>query len=380
MNNKIYLDNAATTRVSGEVYEAMLPYFREQYYNPSAIYQVASANKDVIEVQKEIIAGTIGAKATEIYFTGSGSESDNWALIAVFEAYGHKGNHIITSKIEHPAILETCKYLEKRGARITYIDVDSEGQVDIASLQNAIDKDTILISIMHANNEIGSIQNIKEIGEIAQENDVFFHVDAVQTYGKLSINVDDYHIDMLSLSAHKINGPKGIGALYIRGGVKLLSFIHGGHQERGRRAGTENMPAIVGFGTAARIACEDIKEKQEKIRKNSEYFIEKMTNSIEGVYLNGDRNNRLANNVNLRFDGIDAQVMLISLDFSGILASSGSACATGSLDASHVLLAIGLNEMEAKSSIRFTLGEETTREEIDYVIEECKKIIERFKK
>lgn len=379
MKNKIYLDNAATTKVSDEVYEAMSLYFSERYYNPSSIYQLASSNKDVIEAQREIIAGTIGARSSEVYFTGSGTESDNWALIAVYEAYSQKGNHIITSRIEHPAVLESCKYLETRGARVSYIDVDSEGRLDINALKNAIDRDTILISVMHANNEVGSIQDIGRIGQMARENGVFFHVDAVQTYGKLRIDVDDYNIDMLSLSGHKIYGPKGIGALYIRSGVKLLSFIHGGHQERGRRAGTENMAGIVGFGTAARIICEDVEGRQEQIRSNSEYFIEKMVASIEGVHLNGGMSNRLANNVNLRFDGVDAQLMLISLDFAGILASGGSACATGSLDASHVLLAIGLSEVEAKSSIRFTLGEETTREELDYVVDECKKIVERLR-
>ena len=379
MKDNIYLDNAATTKLNHEVYNTMMPFFKEQYYNPSAIYQLASSNKDIIEMQREIIANTIGAKSGEVYFTGSGTESDNWAIISVFEAYAHKGNHIITSKIEHPAVIETCKYLEKRGARVTYIDVNNEGQLDINALKNAIDKDTILISVMHANNEIGSIQNIKEIGKIAKENGVFFHVDAVQTYGKLIIDVNDYNIDLLSISAHKINGPKGIGALYIRNGLKLLSFIHGGNQERGRRAGTENTPAIVGFGTASKIIFKNIEDKQNKIRNNSKYFIEKMISSIEGVHLNGDINNRLANNVNLRFNGIDAQLMLISLDFAGIFASSGSACATGSLDASHVLLAIGLTEQEAKSSIRFTLSEETTKEELDYVVDECKKIVEKLR-
>ena len=379
MKNNIYLDNAATTRVSREVYDAMMPYFMEQFYNPSSIYQVASSNKDMIEKQREIIANSIGAKTGEVYFTGSGTESDNWALISVFEAYAHKGNHIITSKIEHKAIIETCEYLKKRGARVTYIDVDNEGQVDIDALKESIDNDTILISIMHANNEIGAIQKIKEIGEIAKEKDIIFHVDAVQTYGKLPIDVRDSNIQMLSLSAHKIKGPKGVGALYIQNGVKVLSYIHGGHQERGRRAGTENMPGIVGFGTAAHIACQDMNSIQDNIQINRDYFIDKMTNSIEGVHLNGGINNRLANNVNLRFEGIDAQIMLISLDFAGILASSGSACETGALDASHVLLAIGLDEKETRSSIRFTLSEDTTKEELDYVVNECAKIVERLR-
>ncbi|MDO4453302.1 MAG: cysteine desulfurase NifS [Eubacteriales bacterium] len=379
MEKIIYLDNAATTKTAPEVVEAMIPYFSEHYGNPSSIYSIAAESKKGVEIGRKQIADVIGAKQEEIYFTAGGTEADNWALEAVAEAYKNKGNHIITSKIEHHAILHTCQYLEKHGIEVTYLDVDENGVVKLDELKKAIRPTTILISIMFANNEIGTIQPIKEIGAIAKEHGILFHTDAVQAFGQLPINVDELNIDMLSSSAHKINGPKGIGFLYIRKGVKIRSFIHGGAQERKRRAGTENVPGIVGYGVAAKRAAETMKERTEKERELRDYLIERVTREIPYTRLNGHRTDRLPNNANFSFQFIEGESLLIMLDGKGICGSSGSACTSGSLDPSHVLLAIGLPHEIAHGSLRLTLSEETTKEELDYVVEEVKKIVERLR-
>lgn len=375
MKKTIYLDNAATTKVAPEVVEAMLPYFTECYGNPSSIYSLGSEAKDKITRSREKIAQTIGAKTGEIYFTAGGSEADNWALKATAEAYGSKGKHIITSKIEHHAILHTCEYLEKMGYEITYLDVDENGIIDFKELKDAIRPDTILISIMFANNEIGTIQPIKEIGELAHEKGILFHTDAVQAYGQLPIHVDELHIDMMSASGHKLNGPKGIGFLYIRTGVKIRSFVHGGAQERARRAGTENVPGIVGLAAAATRAVTIMPQKTKTEKELRDYLIEQIETKIPYCRLNGDRTKRLPNNVNFSFEFIEGESLLIKLDMAGICASSGSACTSGSLDPSHVLLAIGLPHEKAHGSLRLTLSEENTREEMDYVVSVIKETV-----
>lgn len=379
MGKMIYLDNAATTRTAPEVVEAMLPYFTEHYGNPSSIYEIAGRSKEAVTKARETIAAVLGANTADIYFTAGGSESDNWALKAAFEAYAKKGKHIITTKIEHHAILHTCEYLESRGAEITYLDVDEHGIVKLEELEKAIRPDTILISVMYANNEIGTIQPIKEIGMIAKEHDILFHTDAVQAFGQVPINVEECHIDMLSSSAHKINGPKGIGFLYIRRGVKIRSFIHGGAQERKRRAGTENVPGIVGYGAAAKMAADTMEERTAKERELRDYLIDRILKEVPYCRLNGDPVKRLPNNVNISFRFIEGESLLIMLDMEGIAASSGSACTSGSLDPSHVLLAIGLPHETAHGSLRLTLGEDTTREDLDVTVEAIKKIVERLR-
>lgn len=379
MKTRIYLDNAATTKTSQEVVDAMLPYFTENYGNASSIYEVGQRSKEAITTAREKIAKVLGAKTEEIYFTAGGSEADNWALKAAFEAYSKKGNHIITTKIEHHAILHTCEYLEKKGAEITYLDVDENGLVNLDELQKAIRPETILISIMFANNEIGTIEPVKEIGMIAKEHGVLFHTDAVQAFGQVPIDVDEMNIDMLSSSAHKINGPKGIGFLYIRKGVKIRSFVHGGAQERKRRAGTENVPGIVGYGVAAKRAAETMEIRTAKERELRDYFIDRVLKEIPYVKLNGDPVKRLPNNINLSFRFVEGESLLIMLDMKGIAASSGSACTSGSLDPSHVLLAIGLPHEIAHGSLRLTLGEDTTKEDLDYTLEQLKEIIGKLR-
>lgn len=376
MSRLIYLDNAATTKTAPEVVEAMLPYFTEHYGNPSSIYGFAAANKEVITKQRETIANALGAKTNEIYFTAGGSESDNWALKATAEAYEKKGKHIITSKIEHHAILHTCEYLEKHGYEVTYLNVNENGIVDLEELKAAIRPDTILISVMFANNEIGTIQPIKEIGEIAHEHGILFHTDAVQAFGQVPINVDECHIDMLSASGHKLNGPKGIGFLYIRTGVKIRSFVHGGAQERKRRAGTENVPGIVGYGAAAERAVRTMKERTAKEIELRDYLINRLTTEIPYSRLNGDKVRRLPNNVNVSFQFIEGESMLLMLDQNGICGSSGSACTSGSLDPSHVLLAIGVPHEVAHGSLRLTLSDETTKEDLDFTVDKLKEIVQ----
>ena len=375
----IYLDNAATTKTAPEVVEAMLPYFTEMYGNPSSVYSFSQKSKEAITAGREKIAKTLGANPEEIYFTAGGSESDNWALKATAEAYKEKGNHIITTKIEHHAILHTGDWLEKHGFEVTYVDVDEFGKVKLDELEKAIRPTTILISVMFANNEIGTIQPIKEIGEIAKEHGILFHTDAVQAYGHVPINVDDLHIDMMSASGHKINGPKGIGFLYIRTGVKIRSFIHGGAQERKRRAGTENVPGIVGFGKAAEIAAANMEERIKYESELRDYLMDRVIAEIPYARINGRRENRLPNNANFSFQFIEGESMLIMLDDKGICGSSGSACTSGSLDPSHVLLAIGLPHEIAHGSLRLTLSEETTKEDIDYTVDNLKAIVARLR-
>lgn len=375
MNKLIYLDNAATTKTAPEVVEAMLPYFTEYYGNPSAIYSFASQNKEVLTVQRERIAEIIGAKSNEIYFTAGGSEADNWALKAAADAYRNKGKHIITTKIEHHAILHTAAYLEEKGFEVTYLDVDENGVVKLDELKKAIRPDTILISVMYANNEIGTIEPIREIGEIAKEHGILFHTDAVQAFGQIPINVDECSIDMLSASGHKLNGPNGIGFLYIRKGVKIRSFIHGGAQERKRRAGTENVPGIVGLGVAAKRAADSMETRTATEREMRDYLIQRVMDEIPYTKLNGHSTDRLPNNANFSFRFIEGESLLIRLDMAGICGSSGSACTSGSLDPSHVLLAIGLPHEIAHGSLRLTLNEEITKEEIDYVVEQLKIIV-----
>lgn len=375
MERLIYLDNAATTKTAPEVVEAMLPYFTERYGNPSSVYGFAAANKEVISQQRDVIAQVLGAKGNEIYFTAGGSEADNWALKATAEAYEGKGNHIITTKIEHHAILHTCEYLEKKGFEVTYLDVDEDGVVKLDELKAAIRPTTILISVMYANNEIGTIQPIREIGEIAHEHGILFHTDAVQAFGQVSIHVDECHIDMLSASGHKLNGPKGIGFLYIRTGVKIRSFVHGGGQERKRRAGTENVPGIVGLGAAVKRAADTMAERTGKETELRDYLINRVLDEIPHCRLNGHRTKRLPNNANFSFRFIEGESLLIKLDMKGICGSSGSACTSGSLDPSHVLLAIGLPHEIAHGSLRLTLNEEITKEDIDYVVDSLKEIV-----
>lgn len=379
MKKLIYLDNAATTKVKDEVYEAMEPYFREFYGNPSSMYRFAGEAKKKGEESRETIAEFLNAKPAEIYFTGGGSESDNWALKAVAFAKKDKGKHIITSKIEHHAILHTCEYLEKLGFEITYVNVDENGVVKLDELKAAIREDTILISVMYANNEIGTIQPIKEIGAIAHEHGIIFHTDAVQAYGHEHIDVDEQNIDILSASGHKINGPKGIGILYLRNTVKIGSFIHGGAQERGRRAGTHNAPGIVGFAKATELAKKNLDKRHKYESELRDYLIGRINNEVPYVRLNGHPTKRLSNNVNFSFRFIEGESLLILLDQKNIAVSSGSACTSGALDPSHVLLAIGLPHEIAHGSLRLTLSDETTKEEIDYVVEELKKIVEKLR-
>ena len=380
MSKCIYMDNAATTQVYPEVFDAMKPYFTEFYGNPSSIYSFAGNSKKAVEDARKTIADFLGARTEEIYFTGGGSESDNWALKATADAYANKGKHIITSKIEHHAILHTCEYLEKKGFEVTYLDVDENGFVNPADVEKAIRPDTILVSIMTANNEIGTIEPIAEIGKIAKDHGVLFHTDAVQAFGHIPMNVDEMNIDMLSASGHKINGPKGIGIMYIRKGVKIGSFVHGGAQERQRRAGTHNVPGIVGIGKAVELARDNMKERMEYETKLRDHLISRVMEEIPYAKLNGDKVKRLPNNVNVCFRFIEGESMLILLDQNGVCGSSGSACTSGSLDPSHVLLAIGLPHEIAHGSLRMTLSEEVSKEDLDYVVDNLKAIVENLRK
>lgn len=379
MRNYIYMDNAATTPTKKEVLAEMLPYFSEKYGNPSSIYSLGGQSKNAVEKAREQVATALGAKAKEIYFTSGGSEADNWAIKGIAFANRHKGNHIITSKIEHHAVLHTCEFLERQGFKITYLDVDEYGVVDIEQLKNSITDETILISIMFANNEIGTIQPIKEIGEIAEEKGIYFHTDAVQAIGNIKIDVNELNIDLLSLSAHKFHGPKGVGALYIRQGVKLDNLIEGGAQEKNRRAGTENVPGIVGLGKAIELAYENLDEHNEKLINLRERLIKGIFDNIDDVRLNGHPTNRLPGNTNFCFKYIEGESLLLSLDIEGVAGSSGSACTSGSLDPSHVLLAIGLPHEIAHGSLRLTLGDFNTEEEVDYVVEKLIPIVQRLR-
>ncbi len=381
MSKKIYLDNAATTRVKKEVIDEVNKYFQELYGNPSSqLYELGRKSKEAVENARKTVADFINADEKEIYFTGGGSEADNWALKGIAFANFNKGkNHIITTKIEHHAILHTCEYLEKFGVQTTYLNVDKYGMIDLDELKEAIRPETMLISIMFANNEIGTIQPIEQIGEIAKENGIVFHVDAVQALGSVKVDVKKQHIDLLSVSAHKLGGPKGVGALFIRKGVKIDNFVHGGGQERGRRAGTEGVQNIAGFGKAVELAERDFDKRIERLTALRNKFIEGIKSNIPEVVLNGHPTERLPNNVNFSYKYVEGESILLLLDMEGIAASSGSACTSGSLDPSHVLLATGLDHGTAHGSIRFTLSEEITEEDIDYTVEVMKNIIARLR-
>lgn len=379
MDKLIYLDNAATTVVKPEVVEAMKPYFDELYGNAASVYRFAGKASKAVSEARSIIASYLGAKDKEIYFTGGGSESDNWAIKATAYALRNKGKHIITSKIEHHAVLHTLEYLETLGYEVTYLDVDENGVLKLDDLEKAIREDTILITIMFANNEIGTIEPVKEIGEIAHKHGIIFHTDAVQAYGHVPINVDELNIDILSASAHKINGPKGIGIMYLRETVRIGSFIHGGGQERGKRAGTHNTPGIVGFGKATELAVNTMEKRATYESELRDYLICRVLSEISYTKLNGSRVDRLPNNANFSFRFIEGESLLIMLDQKGICGSSGSACTSGSLDPSHVLLAIGLPHEIAHGSLRLTLSEDTTKEDIDYVVDELKLIVGRLR-
>lgn len=379
MKNYIYMDNSATTPVKQEVLDEMLPYFVTNYGNPSSVYSLGNASKAAVEISREKIGKIINAKSSEIFFTAGGSEADNWALKGIAYANKDKGNHIITSKIEHQGVLHTCEYLEEQGFKITYLDVDEYGMIDLDQLKQSITDETILISIIYANNEIGTLQPIKEIGEIAKEKDIYFHTDGVQAVGNIRIDVDELNIDMLSMAAHKFYGPKGIGALYIRRGVKIDPLISGGGQERNRRAGTENVPGIVGMGKAIEMAYENLDRDNEKLIHLRDRLIRKVFEEIDHVKLNGHPTKRLPGNANISFEFIEGESLLLSLDMEKIAGSSGSACTSGTLDPSHVLLAIGLSHEIAHGSLRLSLGDFNTEDEVDYVVEKLVKIVERLR-
>lgn len=379
MNRRVYADHSATTAVRPEVLEAMLPYFTESYGNPSSIYDIGQKNKDAIEKARHQVATVFNALDSEIYFTGCGTESDNWAIKGNAEAYANKGKHIITSAVEHHAVLHTCEYLAKHGYRITYLPVDSEGRVLPETLEAAIDDETILVSIMMANNEIGTVNPIAELGQICANHNVLFHVDAVQAAGTLKIDVKAMHIDMLSISAHKFYGPKGTGALYVRKGIRLPSFIHGGAQEKMRRAGTENVPGIVGMGKALELAEAEREANYARLVQMRDRLIAGIEEKIPYCRLNGARVDRLPGHVNFSFRFIEGESMLMLLNAAGICGSSGSACTSGSLDPSHVLLAIGLPHEIAHGSLRLTLGRENTMEDVDYILEKLPPIVERLR-
>ncbi len=379
MSRLVYLDHSATTPVKKEVLDAMLPYFTDSFGNASSVHQFGRPNKVKITEARDVIAKTMGAKSEEIYFTAGGTESDNWAIKSVAEAYAAKGNHIITTKIEHHAILHTCEYLEKHGYTVTYLDVDSNGLISLDALKAAITDKTILISVMFINNEIGTEQPIAEIGKIAREKGIIFHTDAVQAYGNVAIDVNAMNIDLLSLSAHKIYGPKGIGLLYARQGIRLPSFIHGGAQERKRRAGTENVPGIIGFAKAAEIAHNNLDAHILHLKTLRDKLSSRILTEIPHTQLNGDAVHRHPGNVNISFEFIEGEALLLSLDMVGIAGSSGSACTSGSLDPSHVLMAIGLKHEVAHGSLRLTIGDATTEDDIDYTVDHLKVIVDRLR-
>ncbi len=374
-----YFDNAATTRTDDEVLKEMLPYFSENYGNPSSIYKLGRTNRRAVEIAREQVAKAINADPNEIYFTAGGSESDNTAIRGIAYAYKQKGNHIITSKIEHPAVLETCKQLEKEGFEVSYIGVDENGIINLEELKSEIKKTTTLISVMFANNEIGTIEPIAEIGKIAKEHNIVFHTDAVQAVGSVKIDVKEMNIDSLSLSGHKLYGPKGIGALYVKKGVRFQKFVNGGHQERNKRAGTENVPGIVGLGKAIELAYQDLDEHNKKIKELRDYYMAEVQKRIPYIKINGDMEKRLPGNSNISFRFIEGEGLLLNLDLKGICASSGSACTSGSLDPSHVLLAIGLPHEIAHGSLRITIGKYNTKEEVDYLLDNLEEIVSRLR-
>lgn len=380
MNRMIYLDNAATTRITDEVLVCMLPFLKDSYGNPSSIYDLGANNKDALTEARKKIASVLSCEPQNIFFTSGGTESDNWALIGTAESRAHQGKHLITSKIEHHAVIHTCEYLEKRGFEITYLDVNEQGFVSKETLMNALRPDTVLVSIMTANNEIGTIQPIAELGELLKNHPAYFHTDAVQAFGQISIKPEEWHIDMLSASSHKFHGPKGAGFLYVREGIRLPSFLHGGKQERGQRAGTENVAAIVGMGKAAEIAAQTMSDRSEKERKLRDYMISRIEKEIPYCHLNGPRKNRLANNVNISFLFAEGETLVVLLDMEGICCSGGSACTSGQTAVSHVLKAIHLEPETARGALRFTLNEETTKADIDYTIDRLKKVLDESRK
>ena len=375
MDQTIYLDNAATTKISDDVLACMLPYLKDSYGNPSSVYDLGAENKDALTRARHQIAKVLSCEPSCIFFTSGGTESDNWALIGTAESRSHLGKHLITSKIEHHAVLHTCEYLEKRGFEITYLDVDEQGFVKKETLMNALRPDTILVSIMTANNEIGTIQPMAELGEVLKDHPALFHTDAVQAFGQLPVRPENWHVDLLSASSHKFHGPKGIGFLYIRQGVDLPSFLHGGKQEKGRRAGTENVASIIGMGRAAEIAAETMEERVQKETLLRDYMISRIEKEIHFCHLNGPRKHRLANNVNFCFSFAEGETLVVLLDMEGICCSGGSACTSGQAASSHVLRAIHLDPDTARGALRFTLSESTTREEIDYTVEALKKVL-----
>ena len=375
----VYMDHSATTATDPDVVKAMLPWFSLMYGNPSSLYKIALESKAAIDDARKKVASALGAEPEEIYFTSGGTESDNWALVGVAFANRKKGDHIITSAIEHHAVLHICKYLEKQGFKVTYLPVDKDGRIQTDDLRAAITDRTILVSVMFANNEIGTIQPVKEIGSVCRERGVLFHTDAVQAVGNLSIDVAEMKIDLLSLSAHKFYGPKGVGALYIRKGVRIDSYLHGGAQERRKRAGTENVPGIVGLGVAIEKAVQNIDNNVSRIRTLRDKLLDKILDEIPNTRLNGDRNDRLPGNINISFQFIEGESLLLLLDNAGIAASTGSACSSGSLEPSHVLLATGLPAEIAHGSLRLTLGLENTDEDVSYVFSEIKKAVERLR-
>lgn len=380
MDKFIYFDHAATTPVKDEVLKAMLPYFTDNYGNASTVYQLGQKSRAALDDARAKVAGILNCKPNEIFFTGSGSEADNWAIKGAAHANKSKGNHIITSAIEHHAVLHTCKALEKEGFEVTYLPVDKYGRVSVEDVKNAVKDTTVLITIMFANNEIGTIEPIKEIAEIAKEHKILFHTDAVQAVGAVPIDLKELNVDMLSMSAHKFNGPKGVGALYVRQGVRIENLIEGGAQERGKRAGTENLPGIIGLATALELAVKSIDEKDKKISAMRDYIIEKIEAAIPYCRLNGHREYRLPGNVNFSFEYIEGESMLLWLDINNIAASSGSACTSGSLDPSHVLLAIGLDHATAHGSLRVTIGEENTYEEADFLVKTLTETVDKLRK
>lgn len=377
--NTVYLDHNATTKTDEKVVKAMLPYLLESYGNASSIYKMGRENRRAVEDAREKVSNILNCEAKEIYFTSGGSESDNMAIRGIAYGYKNKGNHIITSKIEHPAVLETCKQLEKEGFEVTYIGVDKNGIINIEELKSAIKQTTTLITIMFANNEIGTIQPIKKIGKIAKEHHIIFHTDAVQAVGSLNIDVKELNIDSLSLSAHKFYGPKGIGALYMKKGIKFETLLYGGHQERNKRAGTENVAGIVGLAKAIDLAYQELEIHNKKIQELRDYYVEQIKEKIPYIRINGDREKRLPGNSNISFECIEGESLLLNLDLKGICASSGSACTSGSLDPSHVLLAIGLPHEIAHGSLRISIGKYNTKEEIDYVVESLVEIVKRLR-
>lgn len=379
MQTSIYLDNSATTPLKKEALDAMLPYLTENYGNPSSIYNIGRYAKAAVESARKQVAEAIGAQPAEIYFTGCGSEADNWAIKGIARAKEKRGKHIISSAIEHHAVLHTLNYLEKQGFEVTYLPVDEFGKINLKDLENAIRPDTVLISVMTANNEVGTIEPISEIGAIAGSKNIIFHTDAVQAVGAVELNVKDMNVDMLSMSAHKFGGPKGVGALYVRNGIRPEIFMHGGAQERARRAGTENVASIVGMGAAIEAATSNIPQKAEKIAKLRDYLIDNIQKRIPYVRLNGHPTDRLPGNVNFSFSYIEGESLLLMLDLNGIAASSGSACTSGSLDPSHVLLALGLPHETAHGSLRISIGEQNTKEEIDRVIELLPSIVQKLR-